>query len=166
MLNGPAHRDWARTVSEYLLWRSGSVVAFLRGRDSGCSTKLIMIPWIWSCLLQEGPHLIPGGKDALGTLSPRVSGCSLHLPPSYSLEFSLLLLVNPSVNKRVQNAVLGCSLKTNDLGLFPRQTIQHQSNLSQCLNYWCQRSWHWPVLWRPTTPSRTNTKKKKMSFSS
>ena len=24
-------------MSEYLLWRSGSVVAFLRGRDSGCS---------------------------------------------------------------------------------------------------------------------------------
>ena len=32
------------------------------------------------------------------------------------------------VNKRVQNAVLGCNLKKtqNDLCLFPRQTIQYQ----------------------------------------
>ena len=30
------------------------------------------------------------------------------------------------VNKRVQNAVLGCNLKNNnDLGSFPKQTIQH-----------------------------------------
>ena len=26
-------------------------------------------------------------------------------------------------------------------------------------NHWSQRSWSWPVLWRPKTPSRTNTKK-------
>ena len=37
------------------------------------------------------------------------------------------------VNKRVQNAVLGCNLKKeNDLNPFPRQTIQHHSNPSQC----------------------------------
>ena len=53
---------------------------------------------------------------------------------------------------------LGAVSKTTEWYRFvSRQTIQHQSNLSQCLNYWCQRSWHWPVLWRPTTPSRTNT---------
>ena len=28
-------------------------------------------------------------------------------------------------------------------------------------NHWCHRSWSWLVLWRPTRPSRTNTKKKK-----
>ena len=38
------------------------------------------------------------------------------------------------VNKRVQNAVLGCNLKKrqNDLCSFPRQTIQYQSNPSLC----------------------------------
>ena len=37
------------------------------------------------------------------------------------------------VNRRVQNAVLGCNLiNDNDVGLFPRQTIQHHSNPSLC----------------------------------
>ena len=37
------------------------------------------------------------------------------------------------VNKRVQNAVLGCNLKKqNDLCSFPRQTIQYHSNPSLC----------------------------------
>ena len=54
----------------------------------------------------------------------------------------------------------------NDLCSFPRQTIHYHSNLSLCLSYQCQRSRCWTVLWRPTRPSRTNTKKKKMSFSS
>ena len=35
------------------------------------------------------------------------------------------------VNRRVENAVLGCCLK-NDLGLLPRQTIQHHSNPTLC----------------------------------
>ena len=40
------------------------------------------------------------------------------------------------VNKRVQNAVLGCSLKKreNDLCSFPRQTIQYHRNPSLCPN--------------------------------
>ena len=41
------------------------------------------------------------------------------------------------VNKRVQNAALGCNLKndrTNDLCLFPRQTIIYHSNPSLCPN--------------------------------
>ena len=39
------------------------------------------------------------------------------------------------VNKRVQNAVLGCNLKKqNDLCSFPRQTIQYHSYLSLCPN--------------------------------
>jgi len=49
----------------------------------------------------------------------------------------------------------------NDLGLFSRQTIHHHSNTSLCPKHWCQRSWSWPVLWRPAIPSRTNIKKKK-----
>ena len=40
------------------------------------------------------------------------------------------------VNKRVQNAVLGCNLKNNrsDLCSFPRQTIQYHSDPSLCPN--------------------------------
>ena len=48
----------------------------------------------------------------------------------------------------------------NDLSSFPRQTIQHQSNPSLCPNHWCWRSSRWQVLWRPTIPSRANTKKR------
>jgi len=37
------------------------------------------------------------------------------------------------VNKRVQNAVLGCNLKFVDLSCsFPKQTIQYHSNPSLC----------------------------------
>ena len=39
------------------------------------------------------------------------------------------------VNKRVQNAVLGCNLKNKRMiGLFPRQTTQYHSNPSLCPN--------------------------------
>ena len=40
------------------------------------------------------------------------------------------------VNKRVQSAVLGCSLKNDRMNLcsFPRQTIQYHSNPSLCPN--------------------------------
>ena len=43
------------------------------------------------------------------------------------------------VNKRVQNAVLGCNLKNekNDLCLFPRQIIQYHSNPRLCPNQEC-----------------------------
>ena len=50
--------------------------------------------------------------------------------------------------------------RQNDLGLFPMQTIQYQSNPSLCPNCCCQRSWSCLVLWRPTKPSRTNTRKR------
>ena len=43
------------------------------------------------------------------------------------------------VNRRVENAVLGCCLK-NDLGLLPRQTIQHHSNPTLCPNHQCQKA--------------------------
>ena len=73
------------------------------------------------------------------------------------------------VNKRVQNAVLGCNLKNcknlkNDLGSFTRQLIQYHSNPSLCPKQWCQRRGRWIVLWRPIRPPRTNTKTK-MPFS-
>ena len=65
------------------------------------------------------------------------------------------------VNKRVQNAVLGCNLKKqNDLCSFPRQTIQYHSNPSLCPNQECWRSWSWMVLWRPIRSFRTNTQKR------
>ena len=48
----------------------------------------------------------------------------------------------------------------DNLCSFPRQTIQHCSNLNLCPNHWCQRSWSWSVQWRPTRPPRTNTPKR------
>ena len=40
------------------------------------------------------------------------------------------------VNKRVQNAILGCNLKNDRMiCLFPRQTIQHHRIPSLCPNY-------------------------------
>ena len=39
------------------------------------------------------------------------------------------------VNKSVQNAVLGCSLKNDRLSLFPRKNIQYHSNSSLCQNH-------------------------------
>ena len=47
----------------------------------------------------------------------------------------------------------------NDLCSFLRQTIQYHSNLSLGPNHQCRRSWSWIVLWRPTRPLGTNTKK-------
>ena len=52
----------------------------------------------------------------------------------------------------------GISKMTEWSLLFPRQTVQHHSNPSLCPNQECWRWWSWMVLWRPTTPSRTNTK--------
>ena len=50
--------------------------------------------------------------------------------------------------------------KKNDLSSFPRQTIQHHSNTSLYSSHWCQSSWSQLVLWRSTTSSITNTKKR------
>ena len=63
------------------------------------------------------------------------------------------------VNKRVQNAVLGYNLKTNRMILVHFQGKPFNITVI-CSNHWCQRSWSWPILWRPTTPSRTNTRKR------
>ena len=52
----------------------------------------------------------------------------------------------------------------NDLCWFPRQVNQYHSNRSICPNDWWWRSWGWTVLWRPTRPSRTNTKTKDVLF--
>ena len=41
------------------------------------------------------------------------------------------------------------------------QIIHYHSNPGLCSNHKCQRSWSWEVLWRPTRPSKNNTKKKK-----
>ena len=64
-----------------------------------------------------------------------------------------------AVNKRVWNAVLGCNLKSNRMilvcfqsKLFSITVIQVYDSTTKC-----QRSWI--VLWRPTRPFRTNTKK-------
>ena len=66
----------------------------------------------------------------------------------------------------IVNKSLKCSTwvqsqkQQNDFCLFPRQTIQHHSNPSLCHNHWCWGSWNWLFLWRPTTHSRTNTRKR------
>ena len=72
-----------------------------------------------------------------------------------------------TVNKRVWNAVLGCSLKNDRMISVHLQgkPFKYHSYPSLFPNHWCQRSWSWMALWRPTRPSRINTKKK-MSFSS
>ena len=67
------------------------------------------------------------------------------------------------VNKRVQNAVLECSLKNdNDHNLFPRQTIQRHSNPRLCFSTDAKEVEHsmktYNIFW--------NEYEKKMSFSS
>ena len=55
---------------------------------------------------------------------------------------------------------LGTVSKTTEWSLsVSKQTVQQHSNPSLCPNHWCWRSQKWSVLWRPTRPSRTNTKK-------
>ena len=51
------------------------------------------------------------------------------------------------------------SQKQQNLNSLPKQTVQHHSNPSLRPNHWCWRSLSWQVLWRSTSPSRTNTKK-------
>ena len=65
------------------------------------------------------------------------------------------------VNKRVQNAVLGCNLKNERMisvcfqgKPFNITVIQVYAPSSKA------ESWSWTVLWRPTRPSRTNTPKR------
>ena len=48
----------------------------------------------------------------------------------------------------------------NDLGSFPRQTIQLDSNARLLPKHWCRRLQSWAVLRKPTPPSKTNAKKK------
>ena len=66
------------------------------------------------------------------------------------------------VNKRVQNAVLGCNLKNDRMisVCFQGQTIQYHRNPSLFPNQYCWRSWSWTVLGRPPRPFRTNTQKR------
>ena len=66
------------------------------------------------------------------------------------------------VNKRVWNAVLGCSLKNDRIisvrfqdKPFNITVIQDYAPTSNA-----RRSWRWTVLWRPTRPSRSNTPKR------
>ena len=69
------------------------------------------------------------------------------------------------LNKRLWNAVLGCNLKNNSMIWFTsKANYSIYSNPSLCPDHWFQRSWGWTVLWRPTRPSRTNTKKDVSSF--
>ena len=47
----------------------------------------------------------------------------------------------------------------NDLYSFPRQSIQYHSIFKSIPQPLIRRSWSWTILWGPTRPSRTNTKK-------
>ena len=65
-----------------------------------------------------------------------------------------------TVNKESEMQYLDAISKMTEWALFiSKQTIQYHSNPSLCPNQ-CQRSWRWMVQWRPTRPSRTNTKKR------
>ena len=64
------------------------------------------------------------------------------------------------VNKRVWNAVLGCSLKNDRMSSVRLQAKSFNITVpSLCPNQWCWRSWSWMVLWRPTRCSKINTQK-------
>ena len=61
-------------------------------------------------------------------------------------------------NKRVRNAVLGCSLKNGRM-----ISVRFQGkpfNITVIQVYALTRSWSWMVLWRPTRTFRTNTQKR------
>ena len=65
------------------------------------------------------------------------------------------------VNKRVWNAVLGCSLKKDRMISVRFQGKPFNITVIQVYaltSSW--RSWGWTVLWRPIRPSRTNTQKR------
>ena len=47
----------------------------------------------------------------------------------------------------------------------PRQTFQHHSDPSLCTNHQCWGDRNWPIVWRLTTPSRTDTKERCSSHS-
>ena len=73
---------------------------------------------------------------------------------------AVALTVNKSlICRKCNQAWLQYQKWQNNLSLYPKQAIQHNSNPSPCPNYWWHRNWCWPVLGRPTTPSITNTKK-------
>ena len=83
-----------------------------------------------------------------------------------SLQFKKKVMIRRNANSHhSQQKNLNCSTWMqspkwqNDLGSFPRQSIQYHSNLSLCPDQQCWRNWSWTVLWRPTKPSRTNTQK-------
>ena len=64
------------------------------------------------------------------------------------------------VNKRVQNAVLGCNLKNDRMISVCFQGKPFNITVIQVYaltSSW--RSWGWTVLWGSTRPSRTDTKK-------
>ena len=66
------------------------------------------------------------------------------------------------VNKRVQNVVLGCNLKNNRMISVCFQGKPFNITVIQVYAptmLLCQRSWSQTVLWEPTRPSRTSTKK-------
>ena len=57
---------------------------------------------------------------------------------------------------------LGAISKTTKWSWFvSKAKFSSHSNPSLCPNHWCQGSGRWPVLWKPTTLPRTNTRKKK-----
>ena len=62
------------------------------------------------------------------------------------------------VNKRVQNAVLGCNLKNDRMISVRFQGKPFSITVIQvyALTSKCRRNWSWMVLWRPTKTSKTN----------
>ena len=76
--------------------------------------------------------------------------------PSYHLAGVVII-----VNKRVQNAVFGCNLKNYRMISLCFQGKPFIITVIQVYILTSNaESWSWTVLWWPTRPSRTNTKKR------
>ena len=64
------------------------------------------------------------------------------------------------VNERVWNAVLGCNLKNNRISVHFQGKPFNITVIQVYVPKTNAEDWSWTILWRPTRPSRTNTKKR------
>ena len=131
------------------------------GKESACSAgDLGSIP---------GLERSPGeGKDyplQYSDLENSMDSIAYGVAKSWTWLSDFPFMMCPSLWKSPKCSTWRQSRKgENDLSSFPQQTIQYHSNPSLCPNYWCQRSWSWMVLWRPTRPSRTHPPQKRLSL--
>ena len=109
--------------------------------------------------LPESTETCPLSRLCYPTISSSVISFSSHYCGQESLRRNGVAV---TVNKRVQNAVLGCNLKRDRMisirfqgKPFNITVIQVYAQTSNA-----EEAWSWMVLWRSARPSRTNTKKR------